>query len=1037
MGSGRRFRSALMCLVCAALTAAPAAAEEIWGQVLLPGGTTAGRQVLALGDQKGRMDASWLLDFVRRYYTNTNVADVTDPVETLERYTTFCARVRTAFSTRWKDGFTLEDLKTKEKEKRTATHDFAEELGLRVRQSHSAFSVEQGADKTQKEKLGWLAATGVDVATLVTRLNAGERVQITIPMSSVPLPLPGFWQREFGPAREITIAQIVRRPENALLYSGLIALDDQTLTYLATHPAFLVKIRDDVAAPFAAFSRSIRVRSSHIETPGGAAAVPWWEALVGRKVTDPERFVRSLLEADNGRLAWFYDVVEHLDQGRQAFVLGSHTRGQEQLKTVYRWFAEVEPSWRISVRPLFRPAFDPSLVLASLDVDASGAAGPTWWPALLEKVSDSGWPDNPDRVVRDLRERPADAAWVLAWIFDKPQQAFDRFRMLRFAQRRLAGVPKAEAPRAAIILHAFLEMPALCLALERMGLRTPEAFAQIASVAHRFNNAGQDAGVDRLSRWQAGLAIIEQVQRVRAWPEPELRRHLDTFLKATSGDPQKTRGEIAAWLAESFLPAVGCAADPAAADGEANIITALGGGAAPTAPMPPAVTWEGLTYAVNWDNLRVHDAIAIDAVNPGPNLTTLVALTRARRQIEKGLTRVDEAHQLASALLALSPRLSRIPGPKNSPPSVVEDVRSDLVKLSKVKQPRDLRKMSRLQADLLELIDSATSVALPAAIYALAVSPTTQMPVVYGSLSGRHVLAPTNDRAANMPQDLSALPPWQITAWRVPELHVGRQGGSFVVGALLAVDVALADSQLRRAADSGLTSTPTITDADAASLAQRLALRPVALTDETHAAIRTALKAGRSRLQVWQQQASQANEWREEVRASMQRAAIHESRISLFLWSAARNAPDAANALTMTDVYRLGTTVPVPAPIGVVGIAADGCLCLSSPAAQPAEDLGGRHGRGLVGAGATDLSLRMIEAADDLKLPRVLIPLLLGGATQDLIIDSHQWSADDWEALAAWTRALPGTRVEDYVLALIAGHVLVPPAPSEAVPQLR
>src|SRR5262249_21035202 len=187
-------------------------------------------------------------------------------------------------------------------------------------------------------------------------------------------------------------------------------------------------------------------------------------------------------------LAWFYDTVSNLDGPHQSFVLGAHLEGRtrvEFVRSVYSWFAKLDPLWKVSLRPFARGREDPALVLASVDVREDGSVGPPWWPALLTQAAEgAAWSRKSDRLIRDLNELPADAVWVLRWTFERPEEAKDRFHVLRFAQRRFATVQRSEAPRMLVALTICQKMPALALSLERMGVLDVGVYADAGRAAH-------------------------------------------------------------------------------------------------------------------------------------------------------------------------------------------------------------------------------------------------------------------------------------------------------------------------------------------------------------------------------------------------------------------------------------------------------------------------------------------------------------------------------------------------------------------------
>src|SRR5689334_18384730 len=62
-------RDVVLVLAVALASAVPSAAQPapLWGEVSIVGGVEAARAVFGLGEPEGRLQAGWLVDFVRRY----------------------------------------------------------------------------------------------------------------------------------------------------------------------------------------------------------------------------------------------------------------------------------------------------------------------------------------------------------------------------------------------------------------------------------------------------------------------------------------------------------------------------------------------------------------------------------------------------------------------------------------------------------------------------------------------------------------------------------------------------------------------------------------------------------------------------------------------------------------------------------------------------------------------------------------------------------------------------------------------------------
>jgi hypothetical protein len=286
----------------------------------------------------------------------------------------------------------------------------------------------------------------------------------------------GVLAKEIFDAKHLPILDITGDRQSSLLYIGLLALDDETLEFLASHVALVKHLREDHPGRLRVW-RSLRIHGGIVDVPGGAGAAAAWEELVGRAPGDAERFVRDLLGKDDGRLAYFYDLVDHLDASHRAFVMGDHLAAAARPRFVRRVYerAPASPEWNINDRPFYRPLLDAGVVLSFIDVNA-GTAGPAWWPSLLQHAADGGdWPTDADRVLSDM-EQPADAPWLLEWIFESPKDSVNRYRLLRFAQRVLAAAPREDALNVELALrtHASCRRSP---ALERMGVSDPSVYA--------------------------------------------------------------------------------------------------------------------------------------------------------------------------------------------------------------------------------------------------------------------------------------------------------------------------------------------------------------------------------------------------------------------------------------------------------------------------------------------------------------------------------------------------------------------------------
>ena len=381
-----------------------ARAQELWGEIDLPGGVAAARQVASLGDGEHRLHSTFLLDFARKYASGERLER---SVQRLATYLETIEYLRQDLE-QWPDGIALPTPQTP-REERTRLEALFDSMGLSLRSQDRQYRLQLSGSDGARERRALLQQVNVDTDGIVAALNSGTRLKVPIPHSTLPLPLPDWWSTEVfqraaaqgsfmwsGQATTVPLLAILRNQSASYTYLGLMALDAETLRFLAERPRLVNTLRDLVGGAFATFSRSLRVRQGTVDLPGGAESAPLWSSLVGRSPSDPEGFLPSLLAADNGRLAYFYDTVASLAPPRQAFVLGTHLPAADRVafvRRIYRKFVEVAPAWNITKAPFDRPTFDPAIALMFVDVLPAGTVGPPWWSGLLAQVfAQDSWP---------------------------------------------------------------------------------------------------------------------------------------------------------------------------------------------------------------------------------------------------------------------------------------------------------------------------------------------------------------------------------------------------------------------------------------------------------------------------------------------------------------------------------------------------------------------------------------------------------------------------------------------------------------------
>jgi hypothetical protein len=322
------------------------------------------------------------------------------------------------------------------------------------------------------------------------------------------------------------IAAILRYRSAALLYYGLCALDDDTLQWIAANRSALVHIRK-YPEVFAAFGRSLHIRDGRIIIGGGTDAEVLWRSAIGIDPARPDAFIERVIAGD-GRLAFLYDVLAHLDDAHRRFALGLQFSGasrEARLRSLFTVFATAAPEWRVAERPFARPPLDGAILLSTIGVTASGRPVPPLTRRLWDRVfraddlNDVVYEEISDAEVRAVTgSLVLDAPWLADRILRVPY-AIGRRRLvtLLFAQRVFHAISEPESADVATALRGYLSFPALMIALERIGIADPHIYVRAAQHAARLNSI-QPVSERRMAiaEFQSAVALIVRMNQVHA-----------------------------------------------------------------------------------------------------------------------------------------------------------------------------------------------------------------------------------------------------------------------------------------------------------------------------------------------------------------------------------------------------------------------------------------------------------------------------------------------------------------------------------------
>ena len=826
------------------------------------------------------------------------------------------------------------------------------------------------------------------------------------------------------------VTAIVTDRRAALLLHGLASLDDETLEYFAAHPTLLTHLHERGAPAFGALSASLRIRDGRIVAHGDPASVRLWEAVVGASVGEPERFVSLLFSKDEGRIAYLYDTVGHLDPPNVAFALGATLAPTTRLAR-FQALAAVAihqyGDWKVELRPFSRPVHDLSLLLMRARVDADGTlaspADRSFWSEVFEMAAASG-----DAVATLAASEsaagpasgPVDAAWLAhATSAGSIYRRGDRIDQLTFAQRVFADLQPSDRALALETVKLFPMFRMLMLTLERVGIRKPSAFVHAARRAARLNldNGGRSFG--QVAQLQSALALVARLRKANTFDLATTERVVHALFAVPADEHGRFAGALARWLSEDLLPRL-----PRADDAETRIIVGMAGRSA--GADAPRVLWEGQAYRVDPARAEVRRMRAVRGKQGGYTVDLATALDDVVRRLVASPSG-DDLSAATSALSSIRQRFSTeldrvvdvLPSgvvAQRTAREIVERVLADL------SRARDDRRATRAMLALTDLIGVVLGEAL------LTLNYTAEL----GSPDGAALLA--RNVALRHDFGLGHHGGDRVRfAWSLPRQNFQPGVPWHVAGSALGLDVALARMSLTLINGAQFASAPRLSSLDRDGFAVNVALlRANALRDRDLDAIRSAIERGRERVQAMA--LGTADEAFGALADTLRLSGWRRRAMRQAVADDPRRAPE---LFTLAELLTLGG-VPTGTDLdawGASGLQTAGCLCtrLLSPRSWPL--LTGRAQLALGSAATPDLHLRVAVMLSELGLPAVIAPSVLAAAVEDFVGEVAPGDAHDWWTLARWAAAISRERIEDYVASAASiDGVLIP---EEAVADSR
>jgi hypothetical protein len=868
----------------------------------------------------------------------------------------------------------------------------------------------------------------------------------TRPAELVPVPLSAdlwsraIFHRTIAPRELITT--IVADRAAALICFGLASLDDRTLEYFADHPSLLERIHERSASAFGAFASSLRIQDNRVVPPGAVRqpqaerddVTALWEAVIPEKMTRPDRFVLQLLELNEGRLLYLYDVIGQLDPPRRAFALGlwmtNVTARTERFRALTAGVGAFRES-QLRTLPLGRASYDLSMTLMRIEAGPDGTPLPPASRGLWSRVfAGADLPDDPARQLRNAEDDPIDAAWLIETMGSaEVRLRSERLDQIAFGQRVFAGAAGAnERGDVFITLRAFSRYRMLMWTFERIGIKAPAAYATAARRAARIGALEGRRGFEAQAQFQGALALVARMAAVRTLDTPRAQKLVEQLVALVQTEDGRFAGAVGRWLRDDLASAIASAPTT-----EAAVLAALSGPPSGDGAITRPVTWEGQAYHLDLGAAELRRLQRVREKQEAVPLDAALDVAAAGRALRSEKLALDDAESIEARLTAVVPDIPRrvghtgedsTPAGLAAAPNAADALRKAIDELGRDIRNKDVKRAARMADPLIELGDALLAETLLSIAYAADVGDPDGAVLLADDVSHRHDFG-----FGGRDAEIRARTPWAI-----PRADVTPGVPWHVSGSLLGLDIGLAPLALRRLNYERVLEAPKLTSNERDGFALSVSLMsPFALRDADRDAIADAVERGRQRIAALATPPTRAGTPSRPNDAAFELIADDLSmegwRRRAVRWTLAHEPTRLESMFSSVEMLVLGGGKPADFDAwGMAMVTVQGCVCsrLTPPGRWP--NLLGRPQLGLTSSAITDLNLHVAMMLKELQLPAALAKVVLSGAMQDFIDEARPTDDADWLTLSRSARIISRDRIEDYIAAATAAGPLIPDA---------
>jgi len=202
-------------------------------------------------------------------------------------------------------------------------------IGWRTRREGGKRIVEPAAKGKRTRHQDLASALAIDVVSMQESLQAGH--EFAFEMEDEPaeiFPAEKVWQQVFYAGEHYAggfLEAMVRHPAMTALYAALSNMEPGSAELLVQLVG-MKRLADKYGTLLRLYSSCLEIAGGRVQVPGGDAAAPVWAALLKAQPADSRRFLRELLDKDDGKLLRFYFLLSQVDVRRQRFFTASRAR---------------------------------------------------------------------------------------------------------------------------------------------------------------------------------------------------------------------------------------------------------------------------------------------------------------------------------------------------------------------------------------------------------------------------------------------------------------------------------------------------------------------------------------------------------------------------------------------------------------------------------------------------------------------------------------------------------------------------------------